>query len=288
MSTRTIQTRSYKKKQEAIEELKKEKQKRLKKAKLKLVKPIPKKTFTCCFCWFDYLLEIPHYKCKNSTRRICSVCLPQWLIPSPRNNRAGWNRSLKCICGRHDLDIQQLQNILSKELFDLFESQETKIAIRKMPNMIHCPTPDCEAIYMKMKRRKRCRKAACESCDESLCGYCGEAYTKEHAKMKCGEYKKWKEQNDEFGQLTTSLKRLKQMQKCPGCKNLIEKNHGCSSMNCTFCQATYCWRCNKERIKGKCGCCRRCGQKLQKGKCFKCCENCGSEIVKGKCVNCMR
>ena len=161
------------------------------------------------------------------------TCLPKWLKP---DNDDYWNSLSECYCGELP-DTQQLQNLLTKDWFEAFENQETKIAIRTMPNMIHCPTPDCNAIYMKMKRRKRCRKATCEACDESLCGYCGEAYTKEHAKMKCGEYKKWKEQNDEFGQFEKSQKKAKRMQKCPGCKTLVQKNHGCSSMYCTFCQA---------------------------------------------------
>ena len=87
--------------------------------------------------------------------------------------------------------------------------------------------------FFKPKRtKKRCRKAICNECKTIFCCFCGEAYTKEHQKMKCGDYKKWKLRNDSETKLMKEWKdsSSSRVKACPTCTKQIERSEGCRNM----------------------------------------------------------
>jgi len=202
--------------------------------------------YSCRWCWNKYPIDgFPPYECKTSHTKYCKSCITRH---ATKGNDYKWNQEIGCPCQSNicSLDRTQILFLLTDNDIEKLENREIRVALNHMKDLVYCPNPTCEAAYLKRKQKrgkKKCRKSTCESCETIFCGLCGELYTKEHVKMKCGLYNKWKLSNDE-NELKVAMKKKGIAKKCPWCHKLIEKNGGCRNIECTFCTKPFCWKCS--------------------------------------------
>jgi ariadne-1 len=207
-----------------------------------------KNTKECRFCLYTFANDYPHYTCKSCGLNICQSCFIHWLSGKIQADNIGF-RVLSCSCG-NKIDYNTIKSIFPTEDFIKYDNALTRFALEKEKDIIYCPGKDCPNIFIKPKQKKtkrQCRKATCEHCDTSFCCLCGELYTEDHSKMKCGPYKKWKQENDdETIALAKYLKGERDrgyIKPCPNCHRNVEKKGGCSDMKCTNCDTRFCWTC---------------------------------------------
>lgn len=207
--------------------------------------PEPPETYECALCLHHYpSTDIPFFQCgRCNSEKLCQLCVYDW-IRGTRLDNEGFH-TVRCRCGL-EVSMDIVQKVLTREQFEAYDKALTLQAVEKMKDILVCPGIDCTNVFVKAHPRKRCRKAICDACETNLCGLCGELYTKEHARMDCEKYKRWKRTHDEETQLFESYKReSSDVKPCPGCQRPIEKNHGCRSMVCTNCQTKFCWNCSR-------------------------------------------
>jgi hypothetical protein len=224
-------------------------------------------TSECSFCLYSFSNDFPHYHCKTPkfggtcNLKVCQPCFVSWAAGQTKADNVGF-RILKCRC-ETEIDIQTVKNIFPQDDFIKYDAALTKFALEKEKNIIYCPGKDCPNAYIrpKLKKTKRqCRKATCEHCDTDFCCLCGELYTLDHAKMKCGPYKKWKQENDDDSiSLKTFIEKQSEigvLKPCPSCKRNVEKTGGCNDMRCTNCDTRFCWECSSIKTELSCRECR--------------------------------
>lgn len=231
--------------------------------------PIPPGAKECAFCYHFFGSDLPHLDCSvahnnpGARFNVCQPCLFGWLHGESNADNVGFRR-VRCNCHavlRHD----EIKAVLSEDQFEQYDTAMTKSALELMNGVVYCPGADCPNAFVKPKRKRtgrQCRKAVCSEedggCGTVFCCWCGEEYTKEHQRMKCGPYKKWKLENDEDARSLQAWKRSRIEQEavmpCPRCKRDVEKNGGCRSMKCTNCRCNFCWNCGEEFRHHQCGC----------------------------------
>ena len=229
-----------------------------------------KNTLECSVCYYYFSKDFPHYNCDRLTEwgsqcnmKVCQACFIKWASGQISSDNVGY-RIMICKCN-NNIDFMTIKGIFPEEEFIKYDNALTKIALERDKNVIYCPGNNCPNAYIKpkVKRTKRqCRKTSCETCQTTFCCLCGELYTTEHAKLKCGAYKKWKRENDED---TISLNEFlnskgstgnKRFKSCPTCKRNVEKSDGCNDMRCTNCDTRFCWVCMSIKHAYFCSTCR--------------------------------
>jgi hypothetical protein len=236
----------------------------------------PPNTSTCQICYYTFSNNLPHLSCRdmhgedNVDSHICQACFFLWIHGEIRSDNVGFRNRVRCRCGQK-FTHEEIKSVLDPQQFEQYDYAMAKMCLESAKDVIYCPGQDCPEIYVRPKRKRtkrQCRKAVCkgangeEGCGTMFCCLCGEKYTKEHQRMKCGPYKKWKKTNDED---TIAMERWRQsryeqeaVMPCPKCKRDVEKNGGCRSMKCTNCRCNFCWNCGEvyRRRSGVtvCGC----------------------------------
>lgn len=221
---------------------------------------IPPGALQCNFCHDLFSEEMPHFSCTrvhggNREFNVCQICFFQWVHGEIRADNVGF-RKRSCSCGERISHVQ-VQAVLEPNQFAAYDDALTRATLARDTSVIHCPGTDCENSFVKPKRtKKKCRKAECDECGVLLCCKCGELYTTQHQRMKCAQYKKWKQTHDEDTlQLTKWAQSRENVKKCPGCKRNVERNMGCNDMRCTNCGLHFCWACAKPKNgNNECGC----------------------------------
>lgn len=214
----------------------------------------------CSFCDYTFHLDLPHFECKkahagHTSFAVCQACFYSWVHGEFRADNMGF-RHRSCPCGER-IKYNDVKSVLTLEQFEEYDNAMARYALAKDKNVLYCPGVDCRSAYFKPKKTKRpCRKATCNNCETEFCCQCGELYTKEHKRMKCGPYKKWKQSHDND---VISLNQWREsrdyVKSCPGCKSMVEKPGGCNEMQCTNCNFKFCWQCGKKRAaNGRCEC----------------------------------
>jgi hypothetical protein len=218
----------------------------------------------CYFCGYTFHRDFPHFSCREvhphqeGTERfnICQACFFQWIHGEVRSDNVGF-QSRHCIC-KGEITFDDVKRVFSPYQFEMYDNAMTKAALEKDKNVLYCPGPDCgNAFYKPKKSKKPCRRAECDECETVFCCQCGELYTKDHKRMKCGPYKKWKQSHDEETIAMAQWKEANRgkLKKCPGCRRDVEKTEGCNEMKCTNCGIKFCWGCKKPIDKqNRCGC----------------------------------
>jgi len=231
----------------------------------------PPNTSNCVICFYTFSNDLPHISCRDLHCQevdyfICQACFFLWIHGEINSDNVGFRKKIRCRCGQ-SFTHQQIKNVLDPDQFERYDAATAKMALETMKDTVYCPGADCPAVYIKPKRKqgkRQCRKAVCKGTDGSdgcgtvFCCRCGEEYSKEHQRLKCGPYKKWKKANDEE---TIAMERWRQNQRaqelvmpCPECKRDVEKNGGCRSMKCTNCRCHFCWNCGQPFVRDSCGC----------------------------------
>jgi hypothetical protein len=154
---------------------------------------------------------LPYFSCRETHNsgnnfNVCQPCFFRWIHGEISSDNIGFRKRIRCDC-RERIGHNDIKRVLSPAQFQSYDDALTKIVLEKdFKNVVHCPGLDCMNSFFKPKRtKKRCRKAECNECSTLFCCWCGEIYTKEHQRMKCAAYKKWKIQNDEETRSATYL-----------------------------------------------------------------------------------
>ncbi len=210
----------------------------------------------CSICTYSFHTDLPHFSCKEAHgTNICQPCFYSWVHGDIRADNAGFQQR-SCSCGAM-ISHEEVHAVLDPEQFKQYDAATLRYVLSKDRDVLQCPGVNCNNAFLKPKKSKRaCRKATCDHCDTIFCCLCGELYTKDHKRMKCGPYKKWKQTHD---QETITMNEWKKNQlavkTCPGCKKNVEKTSGCNDMRCTNCNMHFCWGCSKPQgPHGECGC----------------------------------
>lgn len=127
-------------------------------------------------------------------------------------------------CGA-DIGEEYLQQALENSIFQkMIRFRNIKLAC-KDPNIILCPSENCE----KLVHRNGKKKILCE-CGQTICARCCRPYHSSSCKEKI---------DSDFRKAISNLK----LQKCPECRAPIQKNEGCNHMTCHQCRYEFCWLC---------------------------------------------
>lgn len=211
----------------------------------------PENALECSFCYYAFHKDMPHYSCSEMHPEaqtggfdVCQACFFRWMHGEFRADNVGFV-ARRCRCNQR-VSYEEVKQVLDPAQFEAYDQALTHAVLSRDEKVLHCPGVDCLNAFYKPKRSKRpCRKSVCSECETVFCCQCGELYTKEHQRMKCGPYKRWKKDHD---QDTIAMEQWRQaeareVRPCPGCKRDIEKNFGCNDMRCTNCGVRFCWRC---------------------------------------------
>lgn len=128
----------------------------------------------------------------------------------------------------HKVEGKVVQDLLGEDSYKKFKKFVLGYEIARSKNKKFCPYPGCESIIEAMENATQ---ITCGNCKKDVCFSC---QTEWHPKKSCSEaqkemYKGWA--------LDIGAHR------CPKCKVPIEKNEGCSHMNCQQCGHSWCWVC---------------------------------------------
>lgn len=93
--------------------------------------------------------------------------------------------------------------------------------------MKNCPKPSCDRIIE--KNEFTLLNAVSCGCGAEFCFSCEE---EKHEPAACVYVKKWIEK-EKGGDKDTMTWIKANTKPCPGCKKMIEKNHGCNHMKCS-------------------------------------------------------
>lgn len=219
---------------------------------------------TCSFCTYDFNVALPHFSCRDNHEggvptsfTLCQPCFFDWIHGEVASDNVGF-QPRRCHCSL-PITHAQIQSVLDADQFAAYDKATVKMALLTDPHVLFCPGVDCDNAYFKPKRstKRQCRKASCDQCETEFCCLCGELYTDEHKRMKCGPYKKWKRTHDEDTIALEKWRKTKQVEvkACPGCKKDVERTSGCNSMRCTNCSTKFCWACGGKKKKDQyCNC----------------------------------
>uniref|UniRef100_A0A0X3PF71 RBR-type E3 ubiquitin transferase n=1 Tax=Schistocephalus solidus TaxID=70667 RepID=A0A0X3PF71_SCHSO len=155
----------------------------------------------------------------------------------------------------------EIRRILSKKMYERYENFLLARALGSMQDVAVCPRPKCgSSVLLDSPTLGRCPE-----CKFVFCAFCRHAYHGLSACVSfhlsvdeileifqgedCAERRKLIQR---FG--VEKLKRLADerstfaflksyAQKCPGCSSQVQKRDGCNKMQCTACNAIFCWLC---------------------------------------------
>lgn len=189
----------------------------------------------CPICLEDINIRSDSYK----TLLVCKgvfhdECLKQYILQAIEDR----NLPPKCpneFCNEIILD-ETIKRLLSEDQIELYEKQKLKVLALENPDAyVHCPTPDCEHIFVKGNTEP---EQTCPECSKIICIECREPF---HTGLTCAEYKTYQPEDYEI------IKNLEEFkwQKCSKCRFWVEKNRGCNHITC-ICKNQFCFVCGKK------------------------------------------
>ena len=184
----------------------------------------------CVFCYYSFHRDLPHFSCDEHHQQhrqkqrlryddICQACFFRWIHGEFAADNVGFVKR-RCGCGAL-ISHEVVKAVLDPAQFEAYDRAMTHATLSRDKRVLYCPGVDCMNAFYKPKRTKRpCRRSVCADCETVFCCQCGELYTEQHQRMKCGPYKRWKRTHDEE---TIAMERWRQseyldVKPCPGCK----------------------------------------------------------------------
>lgn len=155
----------------------------------------------------------------------CTACLLQY-IHYISGSKEYYN--LKCpftSCLNKEID-SIVKRLLPDCEYQEFNKEKYNAILSLDPTIRWCPTPDCKG-YSKISESPY---LTCNMCASLFCHKCSQIWAEAH---KC-------ENNTGFHKYLKNLG----AKACPGCKNLVEKKSGCTSMTCR-CGTVFCMTCGE-------------------------------------------
>ena len=162
---------------------------------------------------------------QGCNHKFCTSCLLQFI------NYISLSKdfyNLKCPipqCPNKDID-STVKSLLDESDYAKFDKEKYYAILSLDPNIRWCPAPDCKG-YSEVHDKLQ---LVCNTCDTDFCKNCSQLWGVNH---KC----------EKTNDLHEYLKNLG-ARACPGCKNLVEKKSGCTSMTCR-CGTIFCMTCGE-------------------------------------------
>jgi len=176
----------------------------------------------------------------------CQTCLNDWIslkINEPsftlKKNIPCFNRQCRGTC-----QIQSICHRLPKLVRDKVSQELLNYYLTRTADIRKCPNINCSYAGI-INLSQRCSKPLkCEACETTWRDPVHFTATEKIlAIMKGTEVQK----NEAFSSIWKTL----WAKKCPSCQVLIQKNGGCSHMNCSLCGLSFCWTCNGRHYEPK-------------------------------------
>ncbi|KIW01120.1 uncharacterized protein PV09_07407 [Verruconis gallopava] len=160
----------------------------------------------------------------------CFSCLENWIAASLE---ARGFAQLKCLECNAVLNADDVRTIASQEIFQRFDELSLRHALHDMPEFFFCLNPKCKSGQLHYGGAK----LECHVCKNQICANHGVAW---HEGETCTEYDARRIEAHKQYEATECLK-VKIARECPTCATPIEKNGGCTHMNCWKCDAHFSW-----------------------------------------------
>jgi len=163
--------------------------------------------------------------------QFCSSCFSEFF----RSLIEDQNQHDKLRCPQQGCSVipseVDLKSIVTPEVFEKFLSFKKRQEVAQNSNLQFCPSPDCEHVFD--LRKTKAKKLDCPACQLTYCSECSSPY---HGDRQCTEDKA------KQAQLIIKASGV-DVNKCPRCKVIYEKNGGCPHMVCPICGYSHCWVC---------------------------------------------
>ena len=159
---------------------------------------------------------------------------------------------------------QEIQLLVSSEIFDLYKKYKLYQEVDEDPNRTWCPKPNCcniciiskpnsvslptSSSFTSSKSTQSTKtnivedKASfyCQKCKETYCNLCRKSY---HPGTSC-----WPSGEDDdlallLNNQDSSSHCVNNIKRCPRCSVWIERDDGCAQMMCRKCKHVFCWFC---------------------------------------------
>ena len=185
-------------------------------------------------------LDCGHKYCADCLQRIITIDLKEKTttgIKCPHSDCA------------HKLTQQEVARITGNKQAQEFDEIQFKESLRKDPNMIPCPTTDCNFVTFKAAHDHGV--VTCLECHKDFCLDCKAAHS---SRVSCAHAREMQQVAGDQNQAERASNAWKQQhtKECPHCKTTIEKTEGCNHMTCRQCRYEFCWLCQSRW--GTCRC----------------------------------
>ena len=159
----------------------------------------------------------------------CSDCYLNYLKEKIVNNEVYSIKCMKFEC-KEELDNKFIGKFLkgNDELFEKYLKFKKRNEISKNPNLIPCPSENCESYAQKEENNQfvKCQKG------HKFCSICKNKW---HQGKNCNL--------DEMNEINSIIEDY-HLKNCPNCGETTEKALGCNHMKCK-CGCDWCWFCKK-------------------------------------------
>eukprot|EP01125_Pyxidicula_operculata_P012128 TRINITY_DN397_c2_g1_i7.p1 TRINITY_DN397_c2_g1~~TRINITY_DN397_c2_g1_i7.p1 ORF type:complete len:558 (+),score=140.50 TRINITY_DN397_c2_g1_i7:117-1790(+) len=187
----------------------------------------------CSICMESYDIDFMQ-QLMTCSHEYCRDCLKIYYESEINEKRL----PIKCPKCKTDVTDLDLQLILEPKLIEKYEKFSLEAVLEKNPNMfVNCLTTDCE--YKVFRDTKDSPDFKCPLCQKRYCLNCRVPY---HSGFNCEQYQEWSIENGLADDKFEEFIKWKRCQKCPGCRQYVEKNKGCNHMSCR-CGSEFCYVC---------------------------------------------
>lgn len=187
---------------------------------------------------------ISHYFCTDCLQSLAIVHVDE-----------GELHSLKCPDTECKVPLPEyvLRAILDKDRYDRWERLVTSRAIGQMSDIVYCPACSSRSREVPVLTEED-NLGRCFQCSYTFCGLCLQPY---HPGTECisptdAALQRRGGTAEEKQRIVNELLNVryltanKDFRSCPSCKMKVEKISGCNKMQCGYCGAKFCWKCEKQ------------------------------------------
>ena len=193
----------------------------------------------CPVC-FDKI-EDPYrlYLCGHA---YCSACISPYLISVFDSVKSAEMFPLTCMHEKCELPVikEDYATFLNTDQIEKLYQVSLECFLIGNEKFKPCPTADCSWVY---ETTSSPSTFSCPECSVRCCKSCGDTA---HEMFDTCEAFKASKNPSQCDQLYEKWAAGADTKKCPKCSVLIEKNKGCSHVECTRCKAHICWKCGED------------------------------------------
>jgi len=132
--------------------------------------------------------------------------------------------------------VEEIKGIIDDDVYRKYVRFKNQTKVAKDKNLILCGQASCDEVLdiRKAENVKHGRKVNCSTCGEDTCVACKKPWHNSACVSEAKEYAK-------------AFEGIK-FYYCPKCHSPIEKDGGCSMMECSVCNYKWCWICGHREM----------------------------------------